>query len=205
MHLFYFNNLKSIVFALLLGIVNVCEAETLLLFDFEDANGNFDLSAELAADGLDPKTWTVLSSSIRDFGGNPGRAMASSGFSAGNTFQLVVAINPGSVVELSGFAFDQLASSSGPSEWTLDINGTGIASGFTTTGFETENGSFGFEPLSDTFTIGLSGSGASSNRGTFRIDNFALTGTIQPVPLPASLGLFAVAGISLAACPRKRL
>lgn len=187
----------TLVFGALSQLFTVCSADTVLFFDYEDDNGEFELGPELALAGLDVQTWTVLSSSIRDFGGNPARAMASSGFDTGNSFQLTVAVEPGTVVELSGFSFDQLASSSGPGNWALAIDGAEIASGATSTTFASENGLLSLAPLTETFTIGLSGAGASSNRGTWRIDNFALTGAVHPVPLPASLGLFAGACLVL--------
>ena len=208
MHFLRSNYLNPTLFALFVGVFPqlcvLCEAQTLLLYDFEDSSGNFELSAELAAAGIEPQAWTVLSSSIRDFTGNPGRAMASSGFSVSNAFQLEVNVQPGSSVQLTEFGFDQLASSSGPMDWQLQINGLTIANGHTSESFAREAGAISLAPLHDTFTIGLIGSGASSSRGTFRIDNFSLSGDIQAVPLPASVSLLAAACVGLGRCHRKR-
>ena len=175
----------------------------MLLYDFEDANGDFDLNAEVIDAGLSVSSWTVLSSTVRDFAGNPGRAMASGGFSSGNAFELMVTVDAGSVLSLSGFAFDQFASGSGPSDWQLHIDGMTVATGSTAGSYTNETGALNLNALSDTFTIGLSGSGASSNLGTFRIDNFSLSGDVQPVPLPASLGLFAAACCGLGGYRRR--
>ena len=203
----YSKNFVPVLFALSLGIFPQlfapAQAETVLVYDFEDSNGDFDLNADLVASALDPAAWQVAASSIRDFSGNPGRAMASSGFSTGNTFLLNVAVEPGTVVQLSGFAFDQLASASGPASWQLEINGFEVASGATTGSFSTESALFDFAPLTDAFVIGLSGAGASSNLGTFRVDNFTLSANIQPVPLPASSGLLAAACLGLGSYKRK--
>ena len=203
----YSKNFVPSLFALLLGIFPqlfaTTQAETVLMYDFEDTNGDFDLTADLVASGLDPAAWQVAASSIRDFSGNPGRAMASSGFASGNTFLLNVAVEPGSVVQLTGFSFDQLASASGPANWQLQINGLEVAGGTTTNTFTTEAALFDFAPLTDSFVVGLSGAGASSNLGTFRVDNFTLSANIQPVPLPASAGLLAAACLGLGSRKRK--
>ena len=206
MNLLRSRKLYRLTFALLFAassqLFTVCSADTLLFFDYEDDNGQFELNPEFAFAGLDVQTWTVLSSSIRDFAGNPARAMASSGFDTGNRFELMVNLDPGAVVELSGFSFDQLASASGPGNWALTIDGVEIANGLTTNTFATESGAFSLAPLTETFTIGLGAAGASSNRGTWRIDNFTFTGAVHPVPLPASLGLLAGACLALGSVRR---
>lgn len=183
--------LPRVLLALLLGVFphlfNLASADTVLLYDFEDDNGAFDLSAEFIANGIDVGTWSVDSSTIRDFSGNPGRAMASSTFSVGNTFSLSVTVADGDILQLDTVGFDQSASSSGPTEWAITVADIAVASGTTTGAFEATSSALTLGSLSGSFLIEISATGASSNRGTFRVDNFFLEGNIQPVPLPGAV------------------
>ncbi|MEM7467694.1 MAG: hypothetical protein AAF387_12540 [Pseudomonadota bacterium] len=205
------NHLRSKVLypllALFLGvspqIFANASAATVLLYDFDNASGSIDLSPEVVATGLNPQAWTVVSSTLRDFSGNPGKAIATSSFNNGNRFELTVLVAAGQIFELSGFAFDQLASGSGPSEWFLSIDDEVIATGNTTSSFENVLGATP-RSLVGTFTVGLGGTNAGSNLGTLRIDNFALEGSVQPVPLPASILLLFSACAGLLASRRSR-
>ncbi|MGR8948365.1 MAG: hypothetical protein ACU84Q_09980 [Gammaproteobacteria bacterium] len=197
----YFLNSSRLLFALFLGvspqIFCTASAETLIFYDFDGQDEIFELAPDVVAEGLAPLEWTVASSSLRDFGGNPGRALATSGFSDGNAFELIVGVASDMLVTLGGYAFDHMASSSGPTEWQLLINGNTIASGPTDETFTTVSGGLNLEPMADFFTIAIQASGASSNRGTFRLDNFSLTGSVAPVPLPPSFLLLLTSLVSI--------
>ena len=192
--------------ALLLGVFphlyTNASADTLLFYDFEDANGDFDLTAEFAADGLAPGDWSVINSTLRDFSGNPGRAIASGGFSSGNSLVLPISVADGQVLELSGVGFDQSASASGPLNWTLSIDDVSIASGATSVGFQSISEALSLNGITGNFLLALSGGGASSNAGTYRIDNFFLEGSVSPVPLPGALVFLLSAGLGLMRCQR---
>lgn len=187
--------------ALLLGVFphlfTAASAETVLLYDFEDTNGDFDLSAEVRADGLELGDWSVINSTLRDFSGNPGRAIASGGFSSGNAFELPISVADGQVLQLSKFGFDQSASASGPVNWTLSINDVNVASGATSVGFQTISEPLALGGITGSFLLAILGDGASSNAGTYRIDNFFLEGSVSPVPLPGALVFFLSAGLGL--------
>lgn len=162
-------------------------ADTLLFYDFDNLAGDLELTPEVVVQGLAVSDWYTNASSLRDFAGDPGRAIAASGFAVENAFILPVSVAESDMIDINGFSFSQTASASGPVFWSLRIAGTEVASGNTAASFTTEMANVAIEPLFGDFLIELSASGASSNRGTLRIDNFTLTGDIQAVPLPASL------------------
>lgn len=196
------NKLKHCsVLALLLGVFpqffSNAAAETVLLYDFEDVNGDFDLTAEVLADGIDVGDWSVISSTIRDFTGNPGRALASGGFSSTNTLVVPISVAEGQTLKLTEFGFDQSASASGPVNWSLSIADITVAGGATSVGFAPVSGDLSLQGLTGSFLLTLGGSGASSNAGTYRIDNFFLEGEVSPVPLPGALIFFVSACFGL--------
>ena len=194
--------------ALFLGffsqLFSIATADVVLLYDFDDQNGQFTLDPELADPALTPLEWQVQSSSLRDFGGNPGRAMASSGFSQANAFELTVGVTAGQVLSLDSIAFDQLASSSGPNAWQLLVNGDAVATGSTTSSYTAATADLALAPFSEAFTVSIFASGASSNRGTFRVDNFTVAGSLQPVPLPPALPLMVTSMLGLYAVRRRK-
>lgn len=200
--------LPRVLLALLLGVFphlfSVASADTVLLYDFEDLNGDFDLSADVIANGIEAGSWSVVSSTIRDFSGNPGRAMASSGFSVSNAFIVPITVAEGNVLQLNTVVFDQSASSSGPVDWEIKVADVSVASGTTTGSFETTSTGLTLDGLTGSFLIEISAVGASSNRGTFRIDNFIVDGNIQPVPVPGAVILLVSGCLGLLSAGRRR-
>lgn len=196
----FYTNVRPLL-ALLLGVfphlLTTASAETLLLYDFEDTNGDFELSAEVRADGLELGDWSVINSTLRDFSGNPGRAIASGGFSSGNAFVLPINIADGQLLQLSRFGFEQSASASGPLSWALSIDDANVASGATSVGFQAISEDLALDGITGSFLLALSGDGASSNAGTYRIDNFFLEGSVSAVPLPGALVFFLSAGLGI--------
>jgi hypothetical protein len=177
--------------ALMVGsLVAPVQADTLLAYSFDTSTSAFiNAPSELAA-GVSAGAWTDLDGTLISFAGNPGRALGAKSFHDGNSLGLRLSAD--TALLPTRISFDQQASASGPREWSLAINGRPIASGLTSTSF----GSVTL-PLSlsaqRVFELALSGTGASSSVGTWRIDNFRLEGTQVPVPVPvpAPVGLLA--------------
>ncbi len=192
-----FNGLRAAVCGICLGVAHTAIASSVLTsFDFDSDSGGFTNGPDVVSDGLVVPGWYAATGSVSDFSGVAGRALAARNFSSGNALVLEITIAPGFVVDVSGVAFDHLASASGPSLWTLHIAGADIVDGTTPSDFEHIEHAFGLGPISDTLRVELRGSGASSNNGTYRIDNFELRGSLTPVPLPPAIVLIGtVAGL----------
>lgn len=133
--------------------------------------------------------WFDAQGSLTSFGGNPGRALAARTFLDGNALILVVNVLAGFSIDLDSYTFDHQASASGPMNWDLKINGVPITSGPTTTSFTGVSGELSLHGITDPIIVELFGSGAPSNSGTYRLDNFALTGSVTTVPLAPGIVL----------------
>lgn len=168
-------------------------AATLLDFDFEDADGTFELAPETVASGVVSTQWFDLDDTLTDYTGNPGRSLGARGFDDGNAFVLIVEIAPGTRLELAEFAFDQRASASGASAIDLVVDDTLTASAATTTEFSRISVDLSGTSLTDIAFIEIAGTGATSGAGTFRLDNVTLSGIATPVPLPAPIAAFTAA------------
>ncbi|MGR9089223.1 MAG: hypothetical protein ACU85U_01435 [Gammaproteobacteria bacterium] len=191
------NGLRAAVCGICFGVAQTAIASSVLThFDFDTEPGGFTNGPDVVATGLVVPGWYAVTGTVSDFSGVQGRALAARNFSAGNALVLDITIAPGLVVNPSGVAFDHVASASGPTRWTLHIAGTDVIEGTTPPAFERVDGTFALGPISDALRIELRGLGASSNIGTYRIDNFELRGSIRPVPLPATIVfLGSVAGL----------
>lgn len=171
----------------------------------------FRSTADRLADGLFAEAWTLAAGGGTSTTGNPGRALSANGWDAqGNAFVLRVTLAPGHALALTGFGFDERASGTGPQSWSLRIADVDLAEGRTHTSFTRHAGLLSLPgPLSGQFDVALSGFGASSASGTWRMDNFFLEGQVlgpagvplQVIPLPPALALLAA---PLLLCPRRR-
>jgi hypothetical protein len=187
----------------------------ILAFDFDGADGGFTDQPALLASGLTASGWSDRDGTLTDFAGNPGRAIAASGWNDGNALRFVLTTAANAFLDLEGWSFDQRASASGPLGWRLRIGEILIAAGDTTLAFATMSGASMIRDLNGSFTVELEADGASSAAGTWRIDNFTLSGALRTVPEPATAGLaalallcFALAGarrarLRIAACPAR--
>jgi len=180
----------AVFLTVLLCSQSVAASDVLIGFDFEDESGVFENIADISASGLDTSGWQVQTGTLLDFGGNPGRALAARNFVDGNVLVLEVGIAPGLEVHLDRVAFDHFGSSSGPSLWGLRINGVDILGGDVPASFEHIDGALSEDLLSGLLRVEIWGSGASSNNGTYRVDNFELAGVATPVPVMPAIFLF---------------
>lgn len=152
-------------------------------YDFDDAAGAFEEAPDAVVSTLAALPWFDARGSLTNFAGNPGRALAAKTFLAGNALTLILNVAPGFTADLDGYSFDHMASSSGPSDWEFEINGAAVAAGTTSTSFVTETGALSMSGIAGTIVVDLAGFGATSNSGTYRLDNFVLTGEVTPVPI----------------------
>jgi uncharacterized protein len=150
------------------------------LFDFEgdttepsEVHPAFEVSAMSLARG-----------SVQFFAGNPGRAMAGTQWHEDDNYFQFEVEPPPEGVELTGFSFDQNASGTGPTHWSVSIvdelddeQETEVASGEASTSFGTRVADLSeLDQRTDPFGVRIRGFGASSSGGTWRIDNVDLTG-----------------------------
>ncbi|TDJ61474.1 MAG: hypothetical protein E2O36_06245 [Proteobacteria bacterium] len=197
------HTVRSAVFLSALLCAKLAPASTLVIgYDFEDALGIFENSPASAVAGIEALPWFDQHDSLTNFTGNPGRAIAARSFLDSNTLTLVVNVASGFRATLDGYSFDHLASSSGPATWALTINAVPIASGATPSSFATISGILSLDNITDQLTVELSGFDATSNSGTYRMDNFFLTGTVTPIPIVPAFLLFGSALAFL--IPRRR-
>jgi hypothetical protein len=180
------------------------EAATLARFDFEDASGSFSNLAEDVAPHVTLSAWSDTDGTLGSAAGNPGLALTARSFDNGNDYLLTLTPAAGFRLTLTGLTFDQRASTTGPKDWAVRLNGLSLANGLTSTSFKTENVALSFGPESGPLILGIRGTGASSAAGTLRLDNIALSGNLSAVPLPASLWLLGPALATLFRSTRRR-
>ena len=177
-------------------------AATLAAYDFDAADGSFTIDVDTRAPALTVTAWQDADGTLTSFAGNPGRALGARSFDNGNSLRLSLQAAAGQRLTLEHLSFDQQASASGPKAWAARINGELVAGAATTTGYTSIA-----IPLTlaagALFEISLDGSDASSGQGTWRIDNFVLTGSTSPVPVPAALPLFGAGLLCLQARRRR--
>jgi hypothetical protein len=65
------------------------------------------------------------------------------------------------------------------------------------------SGIFSLTGITDTITVALSGYNATSNSGTYRLDNFSLTGAVSSVPLAPGV-IFMSSGLAFLLARLKR-
>ena len=144
-------------------------------------------------------------------GSSSSRAIAATGWdgSGGNAFQFSFNVASGYKLSISNISFLEQGSNGsgrglGPTAWTLGLNGNPILNGSATRGgFGTQSGSLSLSNLTGTqfFNLGATGAAASganaASTATWRAENFTITGSITPVPVPAAVWLLgsAMAGV----------
>lgn len=181
----------AIAFAILFNCVNSSANTTVVLFDFEDSGGVFENRADVLNVGLTTSPWFDQRDSLTDFSGQPntGRALAARSFVTGNSLQVELTVEPGFALLLDGYQFDHFASANGPQSWDLFVDGVSIGRGATQTTFTQAEGAVAVGDLRGTILVALVGANAATNAGTYRIDNFQLSGNVSAVPLAPSLVL----------------
>jgi len=194
----------ALVSSFLIGLAPApTSAATLVAFDFDDPGGLFAPQPDALAEALLDARVELADGPLDDVAGNPGRALVADDFVDGNRVELHVSVRPGWRVRVTRIGFDQRASASGPQTWTLSHGTTLFATGTTSSAFDRVSQAADFMLTGDALALAIGGSGASSARGTLRLDNLLIEGEAQPVPLPASLALTALPLLGLSRLPRR--
>lgn len=176
-------NMKKLYFILLFILSLQFEVNAqVYLHDF----GTTTISAHpytVAPGTLDPNlsnsSWTNSTGAWTSFAGVTGQAISLSNSSGNPVLTLTFDVSPGCNLDITAIDFWRRRSSTGAQNWSVDINGTNVASGTT----PTTTGSYisftpitGMTGLTGTVTIDIALSGATGT-GTFRLDDFTLYGS----------------------------
>jgi len=183
---------------LIFTCVTASASSFVIEFDFEDTQGEFENLAQSGRLGLTASPWFDERDSLTDFSGQPstGRSLAARSFVAGNSLRFELNLEPGLALTLDSYQFDHTASASGPTNWNLFGDGASIGGGATGASFTRASDVLSMSGLRGTILIALVGADAASNSGTYRIDNFRLSGSVSTVPLAPSLILLS-SGLAL--------
>jgi len=189
------------------------------------AQWNFDGSVQTAAsvDANVTATTFAPSAGVNTFvTGNPntGQAITATGWNVvdGTKYWgFTITASGGFVLDLSSLTFDDQRSATGPTSWTVTVNGiTALSSQ------ATHNGVFGGDSVSlsgasfqnlSAADVRIFGFGASGSGGTWRLDNVILGGSVDrastapaaPDSLPTIFDALALAGVILLSFGKARL
>jgi hypothetical protein len=182
------------------------------------AQYNFDGSVATASSvdaNATASTFTLNTGAATFVAGNPSTGQAITGSSGWNGadgakfWEFTVTANSGFSLNLSSLTFDDQKSGTGPTSWTLVINGTTIISSQAThAAIASGNNSVSLTGLfvnSSSVDVKISAFGATSASGTWRVDNVTLNGTVNrgtvsaPDSLPFSFDAMALGGVLLLA------
>ena len=147
---------------------------------------------------LNTSSWTNSSvtnwSDLAGNGGLPSRSLSTS--TGNNTYTLTFNVASGYQLSVSSFNFWRQRNTTGPTNWSMAINGTSVGSGTTPeTGASlgSTNVSAPIANLAGTITVVMTLTG-SSGSGTFSLDDFTLNGTVSLISTtPPSITSFSVA------------
>lgn len=166
-----------------LTIISINSQSQLYAHDFGTVaiSGKSYTVAPTALDShLSNSSWTTSYSSFIEFSGNSDKALSIPGnsYPGNDTYTLTFDVAPGYMCDITGIDFWRQRSNSGPQNISITINGNSIGSFTVPTsgnfiGSQTVTNS---NNLTGTITIVLTLSGATGAGGTFRIDDFTLTG-----------------------------
>lgn len=146
-------------------------------------------------------SFTLSSGSVTYFSGNAPTAttgISGTGWNVSDgvkSWDFTVTANAGYLLDLSSLTFDDRASGTGATDWSVAINGVPVVSNQSThSAFSTDPmntvgwSATAFQNLTSA-NIEIFGYGAFGSTGTWRLDNVTLNGTVSAVPdlLPSCL------------------
>lgn len=180
--------LKLLRFAIaalfVIGITVGVTAQTVYLHNFGTvaiSGKPYTVTPTTFATGLSTSSWTTNASAFTSFAGSSGQALSLAAVNPSATYTLTFDVDAGKTLDITAFSFWRQRSGTGPANWAMTINGTSVGSGTTpTTGAAISSTSVsGFTGLTGTVTVVLTMTSGSG--GTFRLDDFTLTGTVNTV------------------------
>lgn len=169
----------------LMAAAVVANGSTLYLNNFGTTaiSGSTYTGSPTLAPGITSAVWTTSAAGFTSYNGSAGLALALSNSSGTPTMTLTLGLDNNYKLDLTNLSFWRQRSAAGAQNWTLSVNGTQVQTGTVpTTGATTGTltptttafgGASGLD--SYTFVLGLSG---ASGTGTFRLDDFLLTGSL---------------------------
>jgi Secretion system C-terminal sorting domain len=193
-------SLKSVlVFTMLTFAVTTTKAAGIIYqYGFENLCGNLCTTAspwtgtpDILATGLSSSSWaTSYTGGFISYAGSCGGtscqalSISHNDYPATTTYTLTFTVNAGYTLSITDLLFWDKESGTGPKTADITINGTTAISALTLSG--TGGGNTGtltpatsFNNLTGTVTLVMTLSGATSNGGTFRLDDFVIDGTVS--------------------------
>ena len=159
----------------------------LVYYDFDNGGATLVKTPEFVAPHLSATTAEAVAGFVTNYAGNPstGRALGGTGWTGtGSHVTFTVSVSNGYEATLTGMRFDDQRSASGPTNWLIrhsgDAYGLALGNGTTHTSFATNELGFMLGPLTGSVTFRIHGEGASTNSGTWRVDNVRLLGFVNP-------------------------
>jgi Secretion system C-terminal sorting domain len=118
------------------------------------------------------------------FGGVTGGAYCKNTSNGNGSMVLTLTVPAGQDLSITGIQWQARRTSTGPTVFTLDVNGTSFTvSGTNTTSFSLFTATGSALDLTGTVTITLTASGATGSSQNFRLDDFQVSAAVLPVSL----------------------
>lgn len=180
--------MKKLIFLLALCCSGACFGQAVYVNGFSATSASPSDVPNTINANLSYGSWTISTGSFTSFAGASGQALSMSSASATTTtWTLPLTVNSGYSLALTSFSFWNRASSSGYTNWQVDIDGTVIGSGtVSTSGASTGTISItgpaltAVSALTGTVNVHLVWSGGThGGTGTGRLDDFTLNGTVS--------------------------
>lgn len=179
----------------------------------QSANG-FVASVLSASAGVNLSftTSTPASSSV---GGSGAGIASGNGFNQSNPtnyFTFSLTPHAGQKLTISAIGFNSIRTSTGPTNWSLDYlisdtnvsdligNGTNLSDSWSNQAVS----SVTLSGITSTIEFRLFGYNASGSSGAFRIDDLVISGSVSPIPEPASFTILAALGTLAFSATRRR-
>jgi len=163
----------------------------LVTYDFEGTQSTpSQVDGNLSAGSFQRNTGNAVGYSSGNGGGDAISGSGWTGVDSSNDkyWEFTVTANAGVQLDLTQLDFDYRSTPTGPSNWELTINGalSGGGSLQNDSSFQTVNAPLVLTGL-DSAVVRISGFGASSSGGTWRMDNVMLDGlAVATVPEPST-------------------